>query len=296
MGQRRRGLTGTTGLMARIALVAVALGIAPAALAPGIAEAPASASRAAGGDTAAQRYEWGRMMWDFAWEFGESLDSPPYRGQDITSGRWVERTTGTGRAVKYGGGVEFHSALVRKGTDDPDFGTSTLTLEDQPAKRGRWEIKERSYRYEQSKRDYGFLLQLVPADPADDDCGAHDLTIARLSPGDDRVSVGVNAGTSTWGRTLSGYRQHGTHYAFAVEVTARRITWFINGRAVASTDAAAALPSVPMTVRMTLLGHGTAEMNKSVVKIDWVRHYDLKRGLRPPDGATLEKRALDPSC
>src|SRR5690349_5248933 len=101
----------TVGLSARIVALVATLVVAPATLAPGVAEAPASGVLAAGsGDTAAQRYEWGAMQWDFAWEFGESLDSPPYRGADVAAGRWAEHTTGTGRAAKYGGGVEFHSA------------------------------------------------------------------------------------------------------------------------------------------------------------------------------------------
>ena len=287
----------------RVAAIVVALVVAPGTFAPGVAEAPASASsassaaRAAGaGDTAAQRNSWGRMQWDFAWEFGESLDSRPYRGMDTATGRWLEQTTGTGRAAKYGGGVEFHSALVRKGTDDPDFGSSTLTLKDQPAKRGRWEIKERSYRYEQGERDYAFLIELIPADPADYDCGANNLTIARLSPGNDRVEVGVNAGPVRWNRTLTGYRQQGNHYAFAVQVTGRRITWFVNGRAVGSLAAPAAIPKVPMTLRMSMVGTGAQEMNKSVVKIDWVRHYDLKRGTRAPKGAALARKSRDSGC
>ena len=285
----------TAGMASGIAALAFAIVVAPAALAPGVAEAPSS-TEAGGGDTAAQRYGWGVMQWDFAWEFGESLDSPPYRGADIAAGRWIEETTGTGRAVKYGGGVEFHSALVRKGTNDPDFGSSTLTLEDQPAQRGRWEIKERSYEYEHRGREFAFLIELVPADPARYDCGAHNLIIARLSPGTDRVSIGVNAGKEAWTRTFTGYRQNGNHYAFAVQVTGRRITWFINSRAVASVAAAAAIPKIPMTVRMRLVGNGTQEMNKSVVKIDWVRHYDLRRGASTPQGATLSRTGFDPAC
>ena len=286
----------TTGLLARVATLAIALVVGPATLAPGVADAPTSAARAGSPGTAASAYGWGRMQWDFAWEFGESLDSPPYRGADIASGRWIEHTDGTGRAVKFGGGVEFHSALVRPNTNDPDFGTSTLTLADQPASRGRWEIKERSFQYENGAPDYTFLLELIPANPAGYDCGAHNLTIARVSPGNDRVTVGVNAGTASWQRTFSGYRQNGVNHAFAVEVTGRRITWLIDGHSVASLGASAAIPQVPMTVRMSLVGDGSAEMNKSVVKVDWVRSYDLTRGTKVPSGDALAKGAYDGAC
>jgi hypothetical protein len=285
----------TPGLAARIATLAAMLVVGSAALAPAATDAPATAARV-GASTAAQKYGWGRMMWDFAWEFGESFDSPPYRGTDTTAGSWTEDTDGTGRVAKYGGGVEFHSALVRNGTDDPDFGDSTLTLDGQPADLGRWEVRERSFQYEKGDRDYDFLLELIPSDPAGYDCGAHNITIARMSPGNDRVTVGVNAGAATWSQAFSGYRQNGSNYAFAVEVTRRRITWFINGRAVASVGASEAMPRVPLTVRMRLVGEGTAEMNKSVVKIDWVRHYDLTRGTRAPTGEALTRRSYDAAC
>jgi len=285
------------GLVARCATLALALTVAPSALAPVVADAPTSTVAKAGSSgTAAKAYAWGRALWDFAWEFGESFDSRPYRGADIAAGRWIERTDGTGRVVKYGGGVEFQSARIGGGTDESDVGGSTLTLVDQPAERGRWEITERSYQYEGAARDYAFVLELIPADPAGYDCGAHNITIARVSPGDDRVTVGVNAGSATWNRTFQGYRQGGASHTYAVEVTGRRITWFIDARSVASVEASAAIPRVPMTVRMRLVGDGTAEMNKAVVKIDWVRSYDLKRGTVPPRGADLVKGTYGDAC
>lgn len=287
----------TTGLVARGGILAATLLVAPTALAPVAANAPTAWTAAAGSHgTAAKTYGWGRGLWDFAWEFGESFDSRPYRGSDIDAGRWIERTEGTGRVAKYGGGVEFQSALIRAGSDAPDVGGSTLTLVDQPAERGRWEIIERSYQYEHDARDYTFILELIPADPDGYDCGAHNITIAQVSPGDDRVTVGANSGSTSWDRTFQGYRQNGTSHTYAVEVTGRRISWFIDGRSVASTGASAVIPQVPMTVRMRLVGDGTAEMNKAVVKVDWVRSYDLRRGQVPPRGADLVKRANDDVC
>ena len=282
-------------------VVAVALVAGPAALAPGVADTPRTsaideAQRSSGGRTSAQSYGWGRMLWDFAWEFGESIGSRPYRGADIGAGRWVERSNGTGRVAKYGGGVEFHSALVRKGTAEPDFGDTRLLLQDQPTRRGRWEVSARSFRHETSGRDYTFLVELVPADPDAYDCGAHNLTVARFSPGGDELTVGVNAGTAAWSRTFGGHRQDGNPHTFAVEVRDRRITWFSDGRSIASLGARAAVPRVPLTVRMSLVGDGTAEMKKAVVKVDWVRGYDLERGRTAPKGAALSRRTYGDAC
>lgn len=288
----------TKGFALRLGTLATALVVGPATLAPGTAEAPAPARVALAGDgaTAAQKWGWRTMQWDFAWEFGESLSSPPYRGVDIKTGRWTESTDGTGRAVKYGGGVEFHSGVIRNKVVAPDRGTSMLTLSDQPARRGRWEIKQRAERLETNARDYRFFIELIPADPAGYDCGAHNLTIAEVSPGNSGLKIGVNAGADRWTKSFSGYPQRNDNYAFAVQITRRRITWFVNGQVLASTAAEAALPKVPMTLRMRLVGDGAREMNKTVVKNDWVRHYDLNKGTRPPRGQTLNKGTNPDVC
>ena len=140
----------TTGFALRLAALATALVVGPATLAPGTAEAPSdTTARAGDGTTAAQRYQWRTMQWDFAWEFGESLSSGPYRGADIRGGGWQDSSNGTGRVVKWGGGIEFHSGERYDGADDR--GTTTLTLAGQagpagplgapravPSGRGRW--------------------------------------------------------------------------------------------------------------------------------------------------------------
>jgi hypothetical protein len=288
----------TKGIAARIAAVATALVVGPATLAPGTAEAPAPTRAALAGDgaTAAQSYHWRTMLWDFAWEFGESLDSRPYRGTDTDAGRWVEYTDGTGRVVKYGGGIEFHSGDKHFERVGPDKGTTTLTLLYQPAKRGRWEIRERAERSETNGANYRFLIELVPDDPAGYDCGAHNLTIAEVQPGASSVKIGVNAGTRRWSKSFTGYPQRNDNYAFAVQITAKRITWFINGKAVAGLGAAAAIPQVPMTLRLSLVGAGAKEMNKSVVKLDWVRAYNLLKGDPARTSVTLTEGRYGGAC
>jgi hypothetical protein len=290
------------GLAVRLAALATALVIGPATFAPGTAEAPSDRSVAARANqtpTAAQQFGWGAALWDFAWEYGESLDSAPYRGKDIRGGRWAEQSDGTGRAVKTGGGVEFHSGGRYLGA--PDFGTSTLTLQDKPIKRGRWEIKEkiRLKQYEpfdapRGKR-YSFVVELVPDDPSIDPCKAPAITVARAEVGGSSIQIGVDAGTSRWRKTFNHARTENDIRLYAVQVTGQRITWFLNGRVVASLAAAAAIPDVPMTLRMRLAGQGDTEMKKSWVMVDWVRGYDLARGKRTPGGDSLTK-GVNPDC
>ncbi len=63
---------------------------------PGAAEARTSRRLTGGARTADQAYGWGATLWDFAWEFGESLTSRPYRG---THPRGVVRRLETGPAA-----------------------------------------------------------------------------------------------------------------------------------------------------------------------------------------------------
>lgn len=287
----------TAGFTLRLAALATALVIGPATLAPGTAEAPSNVAQAGAASTAAQRYGWRTMQWDFAWEFGESLTSRPYRGANIRGGQWIDHSDGTGRVVKFGGGLEFHSGPVIRNVVTPDFGTTTLTLQGKPARLGRWELRERFRLYNEAMFDapggdlQAFVVELVPEGTAPGDCPAYSLTIARAVPGDGSVRIGVDVGNAEWNKTLTGFsRREGDERLYGVQITGKRITWFIDGRAVASLAAAAAIPKVPLTVRMRQVGKpGETDMTKAQVLIDWVRYYDLNKGKRPPNGASLTR-------
>lgn len=280
----------TPGFALRLAALATALVVGPVTLAPGTAEAPVSSALAGDGVTAAQRYGWRTMQWDYAWEFGEDLDSPAYRGANIRGGRWLDYSNGTGRVVKFGGGIEFHTGERYEGSKDR--GDTRLTLTGKAARFGRWELKERTRLDEKTTKqgDYTFLVELVPEGTGPEECPAYRLTLARSVLGAPTIKIGVNAGAKAWTRTLTGYGRSGATLPprlYGVEITKRRITWFVNGRAVASTAADAARPKVPLTMRMSVISNGDAEMDKADVLIDWVRNYDLNKGTRTPRGYAL---------
>lgn len=285
----------TTGFALRLAALATALVVGPAALAPGTAEAPLSTSTTAlqgEGTPASQRYGWRTLQWDFAWEFGESLDSPPFRGANIRGGKWLDYSDGTGRAVKSGGGVDFDTGERYDGAKD--FGVTRLTLSGRPARLGRWEVKERTRMLETGGRDFEFVVELVPEGTAPDECPDYRLTVGRGTLGGGSIRIGVNAGSLALTRNLTGYgdpvpllRPRSPRY-YAVQITGRRITWFLDGRAVASTTAPAAIPKVPLTLRMSTVGGGTTDRDKAEVIVDWVRYYDLNKGVRPPNGYGLK--------
>lgn len=283
----------------RLAVMVALLVVGPATLVPGSADAP-GAARLAPSQTAGTAWGWGMALWDFAWEYGESLASRPYRGSDIKRGRWVESTDGTGRVVKYGGGLEFHSGPYhRPHQAAPDRGTTRLTLADQPARFGRWEVRFRSDQKERGAAPYEVLLELVPEGTGPDECGDQSVTIARIDPDGSAVRIGAHDATAqrSWTRTVSGLRQ-GRSFArnYAVQVTKGRITWFVDGKVVGSTSAGAAVPRRPMTVRLSMIGQGDREMNKTLLLFDWVRGWDLRRGKRLPAGPELAEGGYSGAC
>jgi hypothetical protein len=228
--------------------------------------------------TASQRFAWFPSMFDFAWEYGQSFSSPPARGTRI-QGNWVEYSDGSGRAAKYNGGLAIDSKRYT-GAGRGDFGTTTATLRGNAMTSGRWEASMRIRNsFERGDRPYQVLAELIPTSAADYDCGIHNITIARISPYSRQVRFGVRSRRYEWsGAKTADYTPLANAYNVAVEVTSKHITWFHNGSPVASVTNTAALPGVPMTLRLSLRGHRRDEMNQTGLISDWQRGFPISSG------------------
>jgi len=254
------------------------------------------ASESGGATSASKANRWGVALWDFAWVFGESLSSQPYRGLD-RKGRWLDSSDGTGRVMQHNGGVMLDSKRVND-AGPGDRGTTRATLRGNPMRYGRWEVNLRLKSEESNARDYSAKLELVPENPGDYRCGAQNITIADVSAHDSSLTVGAKAlkKSREWTRTVPGvFRQNGA-YAFAVEVTRRHITWFMQGKAVATVRSRAATPRVPMTLRMSLEGDGQQEMNQTQMFSDWQRGFSLKRGKSVKNGPRMSAGRHSGGC
>ena len=67
----------------------------------------------------------------------------------------------------------------------------------------------------------------------------------------------------------------------------RHISWFANGRIIATVRSRAAVSDVPMTLRLSLVGEGQQEMNRTKAISDWQRGFSLKRGRLATRGHAL---------
>ncbi len=246
-----------------------------------------------GGQTAAKINKWGVSLWDFAWTYGESLTSKPARGTD-RNGWWLDSSDGSGRVSKLNGQLVLDSGRNFKGTGD--VGTTRATLRGNPATYGRWETAFRIKRFETGAGDYHAVLELVPDRASDYRCGTRNITLAEVSASGKTLDIGV--------RTPKGLRWTATpkidigtrSAALGIEVAKRHITWFVDGKTVGVVRSKAAVPGVPMTLRLSLVGNGDNEMNHTQLLSDWERGWSLDRGKQVTKGPALKRSSYDATC
>lgn len=246
--------------------------------------------------TASQRFGWYPMLYDFAWEYGQSLTSPPERGTNPVGG-WADYSDGTGRVSKHNGGLSLDSKRYN-GPGPGDVGTTRATVQGNAATHGRWEARMRLRTSgDRDGADYKILAELVPANPADYACGNRNITIASISPESRQVQFGARTPDTQWtGTATASATPVHSAYAVAVEVSKKRITWFLNGKPVGSAPAKKAASGVPMTLRMSLEGQGDAEMNGVNLLSDWQRGFPITTGKSGVRGPKLSARTVASSC
>lgn len=243
---------------------------------------------------------WGGALWDFGLPLGESLTSPPSRGSKRV-GQWLDGSNGTGRANQHNGGVSLNS---QRYAPDPgasenqgDRGSTWITLQDNPRKYGRWEARVRIRPYERGARDYRNTVELIPESEGQR-CAGRTITVADLAAHSPNMRFGVNSTKAhrTWQRTRRIGDIANEPITVAVEVTKRHITWFYNGKPVGTVRTGAAVPRVPLTMRITMEGDGDREMNRTMTHMDWMRGFSLNRGTKTKNGGKMSVRRFGGSC
>ncbi|NYD43706.1 hypothetical protein [Nocardioides panaciterrulae] len=227
--------------------------------------------------TASQHYRWGRVRYDFAWEHGQDLDSPPSKG-DVRGGRWRDTSDGTGRATPFNGGLVLQSKLRHVGPGDR--GTTTATMHGAAQRYGRWEFRLQGRTWETGAQPYRFRLELVPAHSEVTDCSPQSIVLADVTMGSPGLAFGVrsqSAGT-VWQRRLAHVRLADQPFNVAVEVAKGHLTWFRDGKPIGSVTDDRAQLGVKLVPRLSLIGEPDVEMNGAQVNSDWQRSWTLRHG------------------
>jgi hypothetical protein len=238
---------------------------------------------------------WFPSLFDFDWAFGESLTSKPRRGTR-KRGTWLDYIDGGGRVNKHNGGLMLDSK--RDNSCGPgDFGTTRATLQGNAMTYGRWEVRVRLKSDEVSAKDYRTAVELVPERRADDDCGAHDVTIAEMTPNSRKLRFGVHAKSRAWSGSKAGVLDNNRANVVAVEVARDHITWFLNGKPIGTVASRKAVSGLPMTLRLSMVGGGdSVEMNHTSLISDWQRGFPIDRGRQVTSGKALKRTSYDGSC
>ncbi len=242
--------------------------------------------------TAGETRKWFPTIYDFTWEGGQSLDTPPSVGTRLR-GSWEEYSDGSGRVSRLNGGLMLDSQRNAMGGPG-DFGTTRATLRGNAMKYGRWETRVRFKTGETGLTDYRTLVELVPESGADA-CGRGSITIAEISPDSRTMTFGTRSATTQWSGTAAITDLVSSAPAVAVEVGRRHLTWFVDGKVVGVIKSRKAVPGTKMTLRLSMVGDAVTEYNQTSLHSDWQRAFPLKTGRQTTSGPAL-KTSSAPAC
>jgi hypothetical protein len=148
-------------------------------------------------------------------------------------------------------------------------------------KKGRWEVRMRTDRESKGNTDYRVVLSLVPESKRVRHCGAQDIDFLDYTPAKAH-SANFNihtlpnhrfAAQEDLKRKVGGDEWH----EFAVEVTPKHISWFIDAHVVRTEKRPAALSGKKYTMQAALVAEPGKKMNKTRLQLDWARYWTMKK-------------------
>ncbi len=156
-------------------------------------------------------------------------------------------------------------------------GSVSATLERAGHRVGRWEIRLRSRRYSTSGANFKVRTELIPAGTRKQHCGARNVVFENYQLGRNRANLHIR---NLPDLSFNGFKRlnlgNDRWHTFAVEITTKRISWFVDGHAITSERRSDALTGIPYTVKFTMKAKPGKRMNVSRMQMDWVRYYSLK--------------------
>jgi len=159
--------------------------------------------------------------------------------------------------------------------------TTEVTLRGAGHRTGRWELRWHGYSLGTEANHYRMTSSLVPARTAARGCGP-DITFEDVTLPQSRAGLAIRpgAGTAYTASTASrgesfGGREH--WHTFAVEVTHRRISWFVDAHVIATETRTAAMVNVPLTVQLRLEPTTRGKGDRVRMQLDWLRYWTLRK-------------------
>lgn len=159
---------------------------------------------------------------------------------------------------------------------------------------GRWEIRLRSRQYGAGHHPYQVMTELVPAGGRKQHCGARNIALETYRPHHHRATHYIRSRPD---HRYAAHKRLAFHddqwHTFAVEVTRKRISWFVDAHVISTEKRKDALTGVPFAVKFTMKGVGHQKMDRSRMQMDWLRYWTLQRPDQKSTAAPAPARGSD---
>ena len=171
-------------------------------------------------------------------------------------------------------------------------GTVSATLERPGRAYGRWEVRLRQRQYGHKNTPYRVLTELVPATEEGEGCGEQNIALNRFKMGGRVVNFYIRTRPDNLFQALTprGLGQDQWH-TYAVEVTPKRISWFVDSRVIRTERRPDALSGRKFQVRFTMQAVKGKRMNKARMQMDWLRYWTLQAKNERSTKAPATKRS-----
>lgn len=171
--------------------------------------------------------------------------------------------------------------FARKGRQTKPV-TSTWTGKSFYYSKGRWETRMRMAPESRTGKPYLVQLALTPAKKKRYYCGAQDINILHWSPSAPNTArVDVKSLPNhrfTKEKRLSRSITNDQWHVFAVEVTKKRVLWFVDGKIAANEPRDEALSGEKFKFQVRLIPTAPGKIHEKFrIQLDWARYWTLKK-------------------
>ena len=155
-------------------------------------------------------------------------------------------------------------------------GTVTAKLTGKARRYGRWEARVRGRQYGKGGTPFRAVWELTPRKR--DHCGARGIVLSDYALGTNSARMHLRNLPRTDFTARKGLRlSRNEFHTYAVEVTRKRISWFVDTKVVRTERRPAARTGAAYDIRFRLLATKGKRMRQGRMQMDWVRYYSLDR-------------------
>jgi hypothetical protein len=156
-------------------------------------------------------------------------------------------------------------------------GSVSATLERPGRAYGRWEVRLRQREYRSGHRSFQVLTELVPVTAEAEGCGERNIALNRFRMGSDDIDFYIrNRPARQYQSTIHRRLGQDQWHTYAVEVSRKRISWFVDAAVIRTERRPKALSGAKFQVRFTMQAVKGKRMNRARMQMDWLRYWTLE--------------------